>query len=94
MDLRRTPETLGATADDADGADAAHSLFRGRLDLRNLGADDRPSDPFGNHTIELDKEATLFEVWESLRDKVLLDKADFHSCIEVGSAPVRKYRRS
>jgi predicted transglutaminase-like cysteine proteinase len=50
-------------------------------------ADDRPSDPFGNHTIELDKEATLFEVWESLRDKVLLDKAYFHSCIAVGSAP-------
>jgi predicted transglutaminase-like cysteine proteinase len=48
-------------------------------------ADDRPSDPFGNHTIELDKEATLFAVWESLRDKVLLDKAHFHSCIELGN---------
>jgi hypothetical protein len=45
-------------------------------------ANDRPSDPFGNHTIELDNEAPLFEIWESLRDKVLLDKAHFHSCIE------------
>src|SRR5262249_35444462 len=45
-------------------------------------AADRPTDPFGNHTIELDKEATLFAVWEALRDRVLLDKAHFHSCIE------------
>jgi predicted transglutaminase-like cysteine proteinase len=45
-------------------------------------ANDRPSDPFGNHTIELNKEAPLVEIWESLRDKVLLDKAHFHSCIE------------
>jgi predicted transglutaminase-like cysteine proteinase len=48
-------------------------------------ANDRPSDPFGNHTIELNEEARLFEIWESLRDKVLLDKAHFHSCIESGS---------
>jgi predicted transglutaminase-like cysteine proteinase len=45
-------------------------------------ANDRPSDPFGNQTIELNKEAPLVEIWESLRDKVLLDKAHFHSCIE------------
>jgi hypothetical protein len=45
-------------------------------------ANDRPSDPFGNHTIELNKEAPLVEMWESLRDQVLLDKAHFHSCIE------------
>jgi predicted transglutaminase-like cysteine proteinase len=43
---------------------------------------DRPSDPFGNHTIELNKEATLFAIWEALTDRVLLDKARFHSCIE------------
>ena len=45
-------------------------------------ADDRPSDPFGNHTVELDKQATLFAVWKALRDQVLLDKDRFHSCIE------------
>jgi hypothetical protein len=45
-------------------------------------ADDRPSDPFGNHTVELNEEAYLFGVWESLRDQVLLDRAHFHLCIE------------
>ena len=50
-------------------------------------ADDRPSDPFGNHTIELDKDAPLFGIWESLRDRVLLDKAHFHSCIEFSTIP-------
>ena len=30
-------------------------------------ADDRPSDPFGNQTIELNKETPLVEMWESLR---------------------------
>jgi predicted transglutaminase-like cysteine proteinase len=48
-------------------------------------ANDRPSDPFGNHTIELNNEAPLVETWESLRGQVLLDKAHFHSCIESGS---------
>src|SRR5258707_15086198 len=50
-------------------------------------ADDRPSDPFGNHTIELNKEAPLVEIWEFLNDQVLLDKARFHSCIESSNAP-------
>lgn len=45
-------------------------------------ANDRPKDPFGNHTVELDKEAALFATWESLRDQVLLDKAHFHYCLE------------
>jgi predicted transglutaminase-like cysteine proteinase len=48
-------------------------------------ANDRPSDPFGNDTVELNNEAPLVEIWETLRDKVLLDKAHFHSCIESGS---------
>ena len=50
-------------------------------------ADDRPSDPFGNHTIELHNEAPLVETWETLRDKVLLDKAHFHSCLESNNTP-------
>ena len=36
-------------------------------------ANDRPSDPFGNHAIELNK-APLVEMWESLRDQVLADR--------------------
>ena len=46
-------------------------------------ANDRPSDPFGSYTVEMNEEAYLFGVWESLRDQVLLDKAHFHSCIEL-----------
>jgi hypothetical protein len=49
-------------------------------------AEDRPSDPFGNHTIELNKEAPLVSTWEYLKDQVLLDKARFHSCIEFSNA--------
>jgi predicted transglutaminase-like cysteine proteinase len=44
-------------------------------------ANDRPSDPFGNHTIELNNEAPLVDVWASLRDKVLADKVRFESCV-------------
>src|SRR5262249_21906218 len=47
-----------------------------------ISANDRPSDPFGNHATELNKETPLFEMWESLRDQVLLDKAHFHACVE------------
>ena len=46
-------------------------------------ADDRPSDPFGNHTIELNKETPLVEIWESLRDQVLLDRAHFHHALNL-----------
>lgn len=48
-------------------------------------ADDRPNDPFGDHTIELNKEASLFGIWESLRDQVLLDRVHFRSCIKSGN---------
>jgi hypothetical protein len=45
-------------------------------------ANDRPGDPFGNHTIELNNEAPLFEVWKFLSDQLMLDKTRFHSCVE------------
>jgi predicted transglutaminase-like cysteine proteinase len=50
-----------------------------------ISADDRPSDPFGNHTTRLNNESQLFAIWESLRDQVLLDKAHFHACIEASN---------
>ena len=50
-------------------------------------ANDRPSDPFGNYTVEMNEEAYLFGVWESLRDQVLLDRAHFHLCIESNNEP-------
>jgi hypothetical protein len=43
-------------------------------------ANDRPSDSFGTHTIELNDEP-LVQVWASLRDKVLADKVQFESCV-------------
>ena len=50
-----------------------------------ISADERPSDPFGNHTTELDNESQLFIIWKTLRDEVLLDKAHFHACIEASN---------
>ena len=53
-------------------------------------AHDRPSDPFGNHTIEVTNEnngAPLVAIWESLRDKVLLDKLHAQICLESSNTP-------
>ena len=46
-------------------------------------ANDRPSDPFGKHTVELNEEAYLFGIWEYLRDQVLLDRAHFHHALNL-----------
>jgi predicted transglutaminase-like cysteine proteinase len=43
-------------------------------------ADERPTDPFGNHTTELNKDAPLVLIWDSLRDRMQLEKAYFHDC--------------
>jgi predicted transglutaminase-like cysteine proteinase len=53
----------------------AHSTF---------AYDDRPSDPFGGQTIELN-EGPLVRIWETLRDKVLDDKLRIQSCDELGN---------
>jgi len=45
-------------------------------------AEERPSDPFGNHTIELNKDAPLIGIWESLRAQMKLEKGSFHECLE------------
>ena len=50
-----------------------------------ISADDRPSDPFGNHTTELNNGSPLFAIWETLKDQVRLDKAHFHACIEASN---------
>src|SRR5262245_16868729 len=50
------------------------------LVLPALG-DERPSVPFGNHTAELDKDEALVGIWESLKDKMQLEKAYFHECL-------------
>ena len=50
-------------------------------------ADDRPSDPFGNHTSELNSEAPLFPIWEFLRHQVVLDKSRAQRCVESSDTP-------
>jgi predicted transglutaminase-like cysteine proteinase len=50
-------------------------------------ADERPSDPFGDHTTELNKEAPLVGIWESMRAKMQLEKAYFHECLLLKDPP-------
>jgi predicted transglutaminase-like cysteine proteinase len=50
-------------------------------------ADERPPDPFGNHTIELSKDAPLARIWVLLRDKMQIEKAYFHECLSPNELP-------
>jgi predicted transglutaminase-like cysteine proteinase len=50
-------------------------------------ADERPADPFGNHTIELNKDAPLVGIWGSLKDKMRLEKAYFQECLLPNEPP-------
>ena len=50
-------------------------------------ADERPSDPFGNYTTEIDKDAPLVRIWESLRHQMHLEKAYFYECLQSKDDP-------
>src|SRR5579872_1411217 len=50
-------------------------------------AEDRPSDPFGDFTTELNTDAPLVKIWDSLRDKMLIEKGYFHKCLESKDCP-------
>jgi predicted transglutaminase-like cysteine proteinase len=50
-------------------------------------ADERPRDPFENHTIELNKDAILATIWVLLRDKMQIEKAYFHECLSPNEPP-------
>jgi hypothetical protein len=50
-------------------------------------ADERPSDPFGNHTTELNRDAPLVVIWDALRDRMQIEKAYFHECLESKEPP-------
>jgi predicted transglutaminase-like cysteine proteinase len=50
-------------------------------------ADERPSDPFGNYTAELNKDAPLARTWDSVRDKMGREKAYFHECLLLKEPP-------
>jgi predicted transglutaminase-like cysteine proteinase len=43
-------------------------------------ADERPVDPFGNHTTGLSNDDPLAGIWASVRNKMQLEKAYFHEC--------------
>jgi predicted transglutaminase-like cysteine proteinase len=50
-------------------------------------ADERPSDPFGNYTIEVNKDAPIVKMWDLLREKMLIEKGYFHKCLETKDCP-------
>jgi len=43
-------------------------------------ADDRPSDPFGNHTAELNEDVPMAKMWDLLRYKMVIEKDYFRKC--------------
>jgi len=49
-------------------------------------ADERPPDPFGNHTIEIE-EGPLVRIWESLRHQMHLEKTYFYECLQSKDDP-------
>jgi len=65
-------------------------LFTAGANLLGLvlpgAADERLADPFGNHTTELKTDAPLVEIWDSLKDRIQVEKAYFHYCL-VRKAP-------
>ena len=51
-------------------------------------AEERPSDPFGGHTIEINnKEAAFVGIWETLRHKMHLEKAYYYECLQSKDDP-------
>jgi predicted transglutaminase-like cysteine proteinase len=50
-------------------------------------ADEPPGDPFGNHTVELNEDAPLVGIWQSVKDKMQLEKAHFHECLKEPPCP-------
>lgn len=51
-------------------------------------ADERPNDPFGIHTIEINnKEDPLVKIWESLGHQMHLEKAYFYECLQSKDDP-------
>jgi hypothetical protein len=50
-------------------------------------ADDRPSDPFGNHTADLKKEDPIVKMWDLLRYEMVIEKGYFHRCLETRDCP-------
>lgn len=45
-----------------------------------VNADDRPSDPFGNHTAKLNEDLPIAKMWDLLRYKMVIEKDYFRKC--------------
>jgi predicted transglutaminase-like cysteine proteinase len=52
-----------------------------------IAAEERPADPFGNHTTELNKDVPLAEIWVALRERMQREKAYFHECLLPQESP-------
>lgn len=50
-------------------------------------ANDRPSDPFGDYTVDLYKDASLTKMWDALRGQMLIQKDYFHKCLRTKDCP-------
>ncbi len=50
-------------------------------------ASERPPDPFGNHTAELNSDAQIVKLWDSLRNKMVIEKGYFRKCSQSGDCP-------
>src|SRR5262245_23294145 len=50
-------------------------------------ADDRPNDPFGDYTTDVNKDAPIVEMWDTLRYKMMIEKGYFHRCLETKDCP-------
>jgi predicted transglutaminase-like cysteine proteinase len=53
----------------------------------SASADERPGDPFGNHTAELDQEIALVRIWDAVRAKMQVEKTYFHDCLVFEAPP-------
>jgi predicted transglutaminase-like cysteine proteinase len=50
-------------------------------------ANERPKDPFGNHTTQLDEDNALVKIWDFLRDQMMIEKNYFHKCLVSEDCP-------
>jgi predicted transglutaminase-like cysteine proteinase len=50
-------------------------------------AEERPSDPFGNYTVEVGEKTDLVATWESLRHEMHLERTYFYECLQSKDDP-------
>ena len=50
-------------------------------------ADDRPGDPFGDYTTDLNRDAPIVKMWDLLRYEMMIEKGYFHRCLETKNCP-------